>query len=90
MRKISGDAREIFSLHEHLFYDPENLLPWFRQSEKTLTVADEDLDAQLFLEVSDVLADARLRRKQNVRCFRQIKAMPHGFPDNPELLKVHS
>ena len=56
-----GDLSQVVRVEQHALDDLDGLLAGFRQAEQPLAAAHEELDAELVLEVLDVLADAGLR-----------------------------
>ena len=56
---------------------------------QAFAVALEDLDAQLFFQFQDRLADTRLRGVQRLRGLGQVQAAAHRFAHEAELVQVH-
>jgi len=60
-----------------------------REAREALAGAHEDLDAQLFLQLADLAAHARLRGVEDVRHLGQVEAAAHRLAHGPQLLEVH-
>jgi len=74
---------------QHAVDDDRQLLARLREPEQALAAALEELDAELVLQVLDVLADARLRGEQRGRHLGQVEVLLHRLPDDAELLEIH-
>ena len=87
--ELVGDAADIAGIDQHAIDDAEDFPPRIGQPQQPLAVPDEQLNAQLRLDVLDVLADARLRRGQRGRHLGEVEAPPDGLTDDAQLLEVH-
>ena len=67
----------------------DQLLAGLGQPEQPLAAAHEQLDAELVLEILDVLADARLRGVERVGDLGQVEVAPDGLANDAKLLEVH-
>src|SRR3990167_1332098 len=85
LRQILDVAR----VQQHAFDDLHHLLARFGQAQQTLALAHEQFDAEFVFQILDVFRHAGLRCVQRVGHFRQIEIAPHGFADDPQLLKIH-
>ena len=55
-----------------------------------VAAADEEIDPQLLLQQSDLLADAGLRGMQHGRRAREIEALPGNLAEVAELVELHA
>ena len=85
-----ADLRQVLRIDQHALDDLDGLLAGLRQTEQPLAATHEQLDAELVLEILDVLADARLRGQQRVGDLGQIEIATGGLADDAELLKIHA
>ena len=89
-RKPSADLRQVLRIDEHALDDLDGFLARVGQAKQAFAAAHKQLDAELVLEVLDVLADARLRGQQCVGDLGQIEVAAGCFADDAQLLKVHA
>src|SRR3990167_7983246 len=80
---------DIARVQQHALDDFHHLLARLGQAQQTLALADKQLDGQFVFQILDVFRHAGLRRVERVGHFRQIEIAPHGFADDPQLLKIH-
>ncbi len=88
-RELLGKLLDVLGIEQHALDDADQLLAGLGQPEQPLAAAHEQLDAELVLEVLDVLADAGLRGIEGVGNLGQVELAPYGFANDAKLLKVH-
>ena len=87
--ELLGDALDVAGVDQHALDDRDQLPARLGQPEQALAAAHEQLDAELVLEILDVLADARLRGVQRIGDLGQVEVLRDRLADDAQLLEVH-
>ncbi len=87
--ELLAEPLDVGGVDQNALDDLDQLLAGVGQAEQALAAAHEQLDAELVLEVLDVLADARLRGEQRVGHLGQVEVPPHRLAHDAQLLEVH-
>ena len=66
-RHAPGNLREVFGFEQHTADDLDRFLAGLRQPQEAFAAAHKQLDAELVLEILDVLAHTRLGSEQCAR-----------------------
>ena len=89
LAELVADALEVADLAQNDLDRFQHLLARLGDAAQALAMAREDVDAELFLELEDGLADAGLRGVQRLGGLGQVQAAPHRLLDEAELVQVH-
>ena len=87
--ELLREALEIVGLVQQIVDDGHHLLASLGDADQSLATAHEDLDAQLGLQLLDLLADARLRGKQHIGHLGEIEIVLYCRAHIFELLEIH-
>ena len=80
---------QVVEVAQHALGDRQHGPPRLGDRHQALAVAGEDLDAELGLELADLLGHPGLRGKQRIGRFRDIEAATGDFMHVTQLLQVH-
>jgi len=89
-QKILAGAVQVIRIQQQALHPGHNPLARRRQTREALASADEQLQAQLILQLTDLAAHPRLRGVQRQRHLGEIELTPHGLAHSSQLLEVHS
>ena len=88
--KLLADFSQRRGLIEHAFGSRQNLLTRLGQLGIALAVSHEELHAELFFELTDLLGQRRLRGEQHLGRRGEVQPPPDGFTKRAQLLEVHA
>ncbi len=86
--KLVCDPLQVADLDERATRGRDDDRAGRRKLGEPLALADEDFDAELVLELADLLADSRLRRVERFRGVRDVEAVIDDRAEVFELLEV--
>ncbi|CAM2151084.1 hypothetical protein PT2222_250087 [Paraburkholderia tropica] len=87
--ELARHAAQVLRVEQHALDQLMHGLARLRETREALAASNEDVDAQLVLQILDLLRHTRLRRVQHVRHFGQVHVLPHGLAHETQLLKIH-
>ena len=88
--KLLADFSQRRGLIEHALGRRQNLFTRLGQLGITLAVPHEELHAELFFQLTDLLGECRLRGKQHLCRRSEVQTPPDGFTKRAQLLEVHA
>jgi hypothetical protein len=89
VRELLAELLDVLRIEQNALDDAHELTSRLSQAEEALAATNEKLDAQLVLEILDVLRDAGLRGVERVGDIGEIEVAFDRFTDDAKLLKVH-
>ena len=87
--ELLAELLDIARLDQNPLHDVGQFLAGLGQPQETLAAADEQLDAELVLQVLDVLGDARLGGVERIRYLGQVVVAAQRLADDAQLLEIH-
>ena len=87
--ELVGDALQVVDLPHRAARGGDHDFARGRQRCQTLALAHEDREAELVLELADLLADARLRREERFRGVGDVEAVIDDRAQVLQLLQIH-
>ena len=87
--EILPRAAQVVGLQQQALYRGQQRLAGWREPRQAFAGAHEDLHPQLFFQLADLAADARLRGVQQVRHFGQVEAPSARLAHRAQLLEIH-
>src|ERR1019366_6784296 len=82
-------ALQVVDLLQHALDDAEHHLPRFGDRGHALAAAHEDVEAELVLELADLLRHPRLRGMQGVGGLGQVEPAAHRLAYIAQVLEIH-
>ena len=79
--ELLADLLEVLDILQYPLRDLQDRLSGFGHGDDALAVADENIDAEFFLQAADLFADTGLRSMQNLRRVREIEILAGNFAD---------
>src|SRR5690606_17159961 len=80
---------DVVGVHQHALDDFHHCLARLGESEQALALAHIELDAELILQILDVLGHAGLGGVESVGHLGEVEIAPYRFPHDAQLLEVH-
>src|SRR5258706_16322965 len=87
--ELFADLLEVLGILQYPSGDIQDFLSRLGDCNDTLAVADENIDAEFFLQAANLLADTRLRGVQDLRRVREVEILACNFADVAQLLQFH-
>ncbi len=84
-----GQTANVAGLVENTLSNSQQCLARLRHPQQTLTAADENLNTELFFQLTNMAAHARLRGVKHIGDFSQVVIPPGRLTNNFKLLEIH-